>query len=102
LVNLSERRQTDAENIKTGDKAVGEREAQRPDCFIPARARRNSFVAMHHATAAAKSPKKFHILHERHIRKPSNIDERRPPAENSMIAASHPEQKPRIMRKAVC
>src|SRR5262249_42048263 len=29
------------------------------------------------------------------------VDKRHSPAENSMIAASHPEQEPRIMRKAV-
>ena len=56
---------------------------------------------MDDAPRAAKSTKKFDIFHKRHIRKPSSIDERRPSAENSMIAASHPEQKPCIMRKAV-
>jgi hypothetical protein len=56
---------------------------------------------MHDATAVAKSPKKFHIFHERHIWKSPSINKRCSPAEHSMIAASHPEQKPRVMRKAV-
>jgi hypothetical protein len=44
---------------------------------------------MHDATAAAKASKKFHILHERHIWKPSSLNKRCSPAENSVIAASH-------------
>jgi len=56
---------------------------------------------MHDATAAAKSSKKFHIFHERHIWKSPSINKRCSPAEHSMIAASHLEQKPRVMRKAV-
>ena len=56
---------------------------------------------MHDATAAAKSPKKFHIFHERHIWKSPSINKRRSPAEHSMIATSHPEQEPRVMPKAV-
>src|SRR5262245_53617692 len=56
---------------------------------------------MHKATAAAKSPKKLHIFHERHVWKSPSVNERTPPAEHSMVAASHPEQKPRVMRKAV-
>jgi hypothetical protein len=50
---------------------------------------------------AVKSAKKFHVFHKRHIRKPSSIDKRRPPAENSMIAASHPEQESGVMRETV-
>jgi hypothetical protein len=46
---------------------------------------------MHDAAAAAKSPKKFHVFHERHVRKSSSVNKRTPPAENSMIAASQPE-----------
>jgi hypothetical protein len=46
---------------------------------------------MHHATAAAKAPKKFNIFHERHVWKSPSIDKRTSPAENSVIAASHPE-----------
>jgi hypothetical protein len=57
---------------------------------------------VHNAPAAAKPPKKFHIFHERHVWKSPSVNERTPPAEHSMVAASHPEQKPRIMRKAVC
>jgi hypothetical protein len=56
---------------------------------------------MHVATAAAKSPKKFHIFHERHVWKSPRVNKRCSSAEHSMIAASHPEQEPCVMRKAV-
>jgi len=56
---------------------------------------------MHDAAAAAKSPKKFDIFHERHVWKSPSVNKRCSPAEHSVIAASHPEQKPRVMRKAV-
>jgi hypothetical protein len=56
---------------------------------------------MHHAATAAKSPKKFNIFHDRHIGEFPSVNKRCSPAENSMVAASHPEQKPRVMRKAV-
>jgi hypothetical protein len=56
---------------------------------------------MHDATPAAKSPKKFHIFHERHVWKSPSVNKPTSPAENSMIAASHPEQEPCVMRKAV-
>jgi hypothetical protein len=56
---------------------------------------------MRNATTAAKSPKKFQIFHKRHVRKSPSINERCSPAEHSMIAASHPEQKSRVMSKTV-
>jgi hypothetical protein len=56
---------------------------------------------MHDATAAAESPKKFHIFHERHVWKSSRVNKRSSSAENSMIAAPHPEQEPCVMRKAI-
>jgi hypothetical protein len=56
---------------------------------------------MHDATASVKSPKKFHIFHERHLGKCSSINKRCSPAENSMIAASHPKEKPSVMRKPI-
>jgi len=56
---------------------------------------------MHEATAAAKSPKKFHIFHERDVWESTSLNKRRSPAKNSMIAASHAQQKPSVMRKAV-
>jgi hypothetical protein len=56
---------------------------------------------MHDAPARAKPAEKFHIFHKRHVWKSSNINKRFSPAEHSMIPASHPEQEPRIMRKAV-
>src|SRR5689334_9340989 len=56
---------------------------------------------MHDTTAAAKSPKKFNIFHDWHVWESPRLNKRRSPAENSMIAASHPEQKTRIMGKPV-
>jgi hypothetical protein len=56
---------------------------------------------MHNATAAAKSPKKFHIFHECHVWKSPSVNKRCSSAEHSMIAASYPDQEPRVMRKAV-
>jgi hypothetical protein len=56
---------------------------------------------MRDAAAAAESPKKFHIFHERHIWKSPSGNKCTSPAEQSMIAASHPEQKSRVMRKAI-
>ncbi len=46
---------------------------------------------MHHATAAAKSPKKFHIFHEWHVWKSLSGNKRCSPTEHSMIAASYPK-----------
>jgi hypothetical protein len=44
---------------------------------------------MRDATATAKSPKKFNVFHDRHVWKSSSMKKRTPPAENSVIAASH-------------
>jgi hypothetical protein len=56
---------------------------------------------MHDATTAAKSPKKFHVFHKRHVWKSTGVNKRTSPAENSVIAASHPQYESRVMRKAV-
>jgi hypothetical protein len=56
---------------------------------------------MHDTTASAKSAKKFHVFHHRHVWKSPSVNKRASPAKNSMIAASHPEQEPCVMRKAV-
>ena len=56
---------------------------------------------MHNTTATTKSPKKFHVFHEWHIWKSPSVNKRSSPTENSVISASHPKQKPRVMRKAV-
>jgi hypothetical protein len=56
---------------------------------------------MHDATAAVEPPKKFHIFHQRHVWKSPRVNKRCSPAENSMIAASHPKQESRVMRKFV-
>jgi hypothetical protein len=56
---------------------------------------------VHDATAPTKPPKKFHIFHERHVWKSPSVKKGCSPAKHSMIAASHPKQEPRVMRKAV-
>jgi len=56
---------------------------------------------VHHATAAAKLPKKLHIFHKRHVWKSASVNKRCSPADNSVVAASHPKQEARVMRKAV-
>jgi hypothetical protein len=56
---------------------------------------------MNNPTAPAKSAKKFHVFHERYVWKTLRVNKRTPPAEYSMIAASHSEHKPRVMRKTV-
>jgi hypothetical protein len=56
---------------------------------------------MHDAAAAAKSPKKFDIFHERHFGKSPRVNKRCSSAEHSMITASHSEQEPCVMCKAV-
>jgi hypothetical protein len=100
-VNAAKRGQRDAEKIKRRNPSVGKCEANWSDFFVAPWACSNSLVAMHEATAAAKSPKKFHIFHERHIWESTSLNKRRSPAKYSMIATSHPEQKPRVMRKTV-
>jgi hypothetical protein len=56
---------------------------------------------VHDATAPAKSPKKFHVFHERYVWKSSGFSERTPAAKHSMIAATHSEQEPGVVRKTV-
>jgi len=43
------------------------------------------------STAPVQHTKKFHILHDWSFRKPAEIFEELPPAENAMITASHPQ-----------
>src|SRR5262249_23175158 len=95
------RGQRDAEKIKHGNRSVGKREACGSHCFITPWTRRNSFAAMHDATTAAESSKKFYILHNRHIWKTPCIHERCSPAKDSVVATSHAEQEARVRRKAV-
>src|SRR6476659_5516383 len=100
-VNAGQHGQGDTEKIKRRNRSVGKCEACRPHCFIATWARPNSFVAIHDATAATKSPKKFHVFHERHVWKSSSVNKRCSSAEHSMVAASYPDQEPGVMRKAV-
>jgi hypothetical protein len=50
---------------------------------------------------AMKPAKKFHIFHQRHRGKSADLKKRGSPAEDSMIAASHSEQNPCVMRETV-
>jgi hypothetical protein len=100
-VNAGKRGRRDAEKIKCRDQPIGKCQACASNRLIPAWAHSNSLVAMNNVTVTAKSAKKFHIFHERHFRKPANIDIHSSPAEDSMIAASHSEQDARIMRESV-
>ena len=100
-VNGSKRGRRNAEKIKRRNPSVGKCEACRSHCFISAWARSNSFVAIHDATVSAESPKKFHVFHKRHVWKSSSLNKCTSPAENSVIAASHPQYEPCVMRKAV-
>jgi len=45
--------------------------------------------------------KKFDVFHQRHLRKSAYVEEGSSPAENAMIAASHSQQDPCVMTKAV-
>jgi hypothetical protein len=58
-------------------------------------------LLLYDATAATRVAEKFHIFHERHVWKSTSVNKGTSPAENSVIAASHPEQEPCVMRKAV-
>src|SRR5439155_10256810 len=101
LIDSLEYRQRHAANIKGCDEAVGESQACGSDCFISARAYHNSLVTTHHATAATKPPKEFHVFHQRHLGKSANINKCSSPTEHSVIAASHSEQQAGIMRESV-
>ena len=100
-VNPRKHSERDAEKIKRRNRSIGKCEACRSDRFITPWTHRNSFVAMHDATAAAESSKKFHIFHEWQVWKSPHVIKCCSSAEDSMIAASHPEQKSRVMRKAI-
>jgi len=54
-----------------------------------------------YATASVEPAKKFDVFHQRRLRKSANIEEGSSPAENAVIAASHSQQDPCVMSKAV-
>jgi hypothetical protein len=58
-------------------------------------------LAAYHATVSPKQAKKLHVLHKRHFWKATNVQERRTPTEQPMVATPHSQQDPGIMRKAV-
>ena len=64
--------------------------------------RKASVIRLSEAAAAAnESPKKFYIFHNWNVWKSSSVNKGLSPAANPVIAASHPEYKPCVMRKAV-
>src|SRR5262249_41020534 len=100
-INAGERCEGDAEKIKRRYRSVGKCETCRSHCFIAPWARCYALVTMDNGTAPAKSAKEFHVFHERYVWKSPGVNKRTPSAEHSMIAASHSEQQPRVMRKGV-
>src|SRR5205814_397938 len=101
FVNRRKHRGGHAENIKRCDESIGKCQAGGSDYFIAARAYHNSLLAVYHAAVAMKPAKKFHIFHQRHRGKSTDINKRDSPAEDSVIATSHAEQDPCVMRQAV-
>jgi hypothetical protein len=70
--------------------------------LIAARADQDPLVAVAHATAAVKLPKKFHVFHQWHFWKAANVQEDSASAEYPVVAASHSQQNSGVMRKTVC
>jgi hypothetical protein len=101
LVNGREFRQWDTENVKHCDQSVSQSQTHPSNSFIVPRARQDPFLAAYHATASPKQAKKFHVFHQRHFWKATNVQEDRAPAEYPVVATSHSQQDPGIMRKAV-
>jgi hypothetical protein len=58
-------------------------------------------LAAHHATASPKQAKKLYVFHQGHFRKTTNVEERRAPTEQPMVATPQSQQDPDIMRKTV-
>jgi hypothetical protein len=56
---------------------------------------------VYHSAAATQPAKEFYVFHQRHLGKSADLSEYTSTAENSMIAASHPEQNACVMRKIV-
>jgi hypothetical protein len=58
-------------------------------------------LATYHATALPKPAKKFHILHQRHFWKTTNVNERSSATENPVVTTSHSQQDAGVMRKGI-
>jgi hypothetical protein len=56
---------------------------------------------VHDAPRTAETAEKFHIFHNRHVRKPLNSNKSAPPTKHSVIAAPYPQKQPGIVRKGV-
>jgi hypothetical protein len=58
-------------------------------------------VAVGHATVPPQPAKKFHVFHQWHFWKATNFQESSPSAEYPVVATSHSQQNPGVVRKAV-
>jgi hypothetical protein len=58
-------------------------------------------LAALYTTTAVEPAKKFYVFHQRHFGKFAYVEEGSSPAENAVIAASHPQQNTCVMSKAV-
>jgi hypothetical protein len=61
------------------------------DLLVSTRICHYPFASARNSTAPLQHTKKFNILHDWRLRKPAEVFEELPPAENAMIAASHPQ-----------
>src|SRR6266480_962753 len=80
-IKRRELRQRDTENVKHCDQSVSQSQAHTSNSFIAPRAHQDPFVAVGHAAAVLKPAKKFHVFHQRHFWKASNVHEGRTPTE---------------------
>ena len=94
--------QRDAASIESCDQPVSERQTKHANFFIASRAYDEPFAGVRNSTASVQHTKKFHILQDGRLRKPSELFEELPPAKNAMITASHPQQDSSVVSKVIC
>jgi hypothetical protein len=58
-------------------------------------------MAVYDATVTPDPAKKFHVFHQRDFRKPANISEDSSPAEYPVVATSHSQRNPGVVRKTI-
>jgi hypothetical protein len=58
-------------------------------------------MAVHDATVTPDPAKKFHVFHQRDFRKPANVSEDSSPAEYPVVATSHSQRNPGVVRKTI-
>jgi hypothetical protein len=94
-------RQRDTQNVKHCDQSVSQRQAHASNCFIAPWAHHDSVLATYHPTALPKQANEFHVFHQLHFRKAAHVDKHSSPAEYPVVATSHSQQDPGVMRKTV-